>query len=208
MKRLIAASAALAAMAAAAGAHTWLVRRGSACPVGHASAETLESARGPALQAVRGPATEMAPTHRAMGVVLDRTTEAELRAAAEARGGSCVEETEASLVRCTFARGEELVARFTPQRVVVGLDRVRYGLDGEGAAQELARVRAVHAACFGAPHRQWGEGTAAYLQGPLRQVGVEYRFSDLVVDVTATQMAQDGVVLREQVRSVPVGPRS
>ncbi len=207
MKRLMATAAVLGVLATAAGAHTWLVRRGSACPMGHASPESLESARAPALQAVRGTATVEAPTRIAMGFALDRTTQSELLATASARKGICAEEADGALVRCTFADREELVARFTPQHVLVGLDRVRYGLDGETAAKELGRVRAAQVVTYGAPHRQWGEATAAYLGSPLRQTGVEYRFSDLLIDVTATQMAQDGVVLREQVRSVPVGPR-
>lgn len=176
--------------------------------MGHASPEALESSRAPALQAVRGTASTAAPTRDAMGFALDRTTRSELLATASAQKGSCAEEAEGALVRCTFADREELVARFTPQHVLVGLDRVRYGLDGDAAAKELGRVRAAQVAAYGAPHRQWGEATAAYLGAPLRQTGVEYRFSDLLIDVTATQMAQDGVVLREQVRSVPLGPRS
>ncbi len=207
MRRTIAAAVVVAALATAAGAHTWLVARGSACPMGHASPEALESARAPALRAVRGTVTDVAPTHAAMGFALDQTTRTELLAAASARSGACTEEADGAIVRCTFADREELVARFTPQHVLVGLDRVRYGLDGEAAARELTRARAAQVVAYGAPHRQWGEATAAYLGGPLRQVGVEYRFSDLLVDLTATQMAEDGVVLREQVRSVPAGPR-
>ena len=119
----------------------------------------------------------------------------------ESAGRRCTVESSGATVRCDGADGEAL-ARFDAGGHLVAVDHVRYGLGAADAERELAAILAGSRSTLGEPSRTWGEATASSLARPLRQTGFEYRFSDVAVDVTATNLGRDGVVIRQQHRAM------
>ena len=169
----------------------------SACPVGAPTLDSMEHTRVAAMQPLRG--TLAAPTRSALGFELGHTT------VAMAERPGCAWEIPAALLRCTEGQGS-LVARFDAKGLLVGLDRRGTAVEPAVAVQAFeARVRSYETE-FGAPHTRGGDASVAFLSEPLRQAGVRYRFEDLTIDVTVTQLGR-GVVLREQVREIPPAPR-
>jgi len=56
----------------------------------------------------------------------------------------------------------------------------------------------------GPPSSTQGNATADYIGGePLRRAAFLYRFRDYAADISATNLAQRGVVIREQYWSIP-----
>jgi hypothetical protein len=183
-------------------AHAGLVRSGAACPVREPTASELETQRRSAMLPLAGLSVGRSPSaDRWVGTTRERFVRAE-----EASGRRCVVEQAGASVRCERDRDEEL-ARFDDAGALVAFDRVRYGLTAEDGETALAALLTASRSDLGPPARSWGEGTAAFLDRPLRQAGFEYRFADVAVDVTATHMGRDGIVVREQHRAMPRPPR-
>jgi hypothetical protein len=183
-------------------AHAGLVRSGSACPLREPTASELETQRRGAMLPLAALSVGPAPiADRWVGTTRDRFVRAE-----EASGRHCVVEQAGSSVRCEQDRDEEL-ARFDDAGGLVAFDRVRYGLSAADGETALAALLTASRGDLGPPARSWGQATAAFLDSPLRQAGFEYRFADVAVDVTATHMGRDGIVVREQHRAMPRPPR-
>jgi hypothetical protein len=169
----------------------------SMCPVEKPTLDSMEKTRARAMPQLRGSAP--APSHAALGLEIGKTT------ASLAERASCTWEVPAALLRCDEGGGS-LVARFDRQGLLVGLDRQDASRTPDAALRVFSARVHDYETQYGAPHGRGGDATVAFLSSPLRQVGVRYRFEDLAIDVTVTHLG-DGVVLREQVREVPAGPR-
>lgn len=179
-------------------AHGALIHAGVSCPITQPTAIELEAQRQRAMGPLTTTTGRMAPLRdTSLAVSRDRFIAVE-----ETAGARCTVEPTATSVRCEYEHGEVL-ARFDPADQLVALDRVRYGLSAEDGERALTRMLADARLRLGDPARLWGEPTASYLDSPLRQAGYEYRFTDVAIDVTATHLGRDGVVLREQHRAVP-----
>ena len=196
MRRLaLAAVATVTVFAGAAAFHAPLLRAfapASACPVQKATLESLEDARTRGMPGLHGDGA--APSHAALGFEIGRTTRTEA-----ARPG-CAWEVADALLHCDEPGGT-LVARFDRAGVLVGLDRRLAASSPEGATAAFAARARGYESTFGAPHTRTGQPTVAFLSSPLSQAGVRYRFQDLAIDLTVTQLGHD-VVVREQVREV------
>ena len=179
-------------------AHQTLVRGGTSCPLAEPSPVALEAQR----QRAMGPLTT---TTAGVAPVSDTSLGESRRrfvAVEERNGARCKVDPAGATVRCENERSEVL-ARFDPADRLVALDRVQYGLSAEDGGRVLADMLADARLHLGEPARLWGERSAVYLGSPLRQAGYEYRFADVAIDVTATHLGRDGVVLRQQHRAVP-----
>lgn len=184
------------------GAHAYIARTSLSCPMRAPSQVELETQRRSAMIALRGERT--APTRSILGVTLEETSRADFVRASNGRGETCTEELSGALVRCDdSSKRTEVVARFSPAGRLVGIDRVTRNSEFESSTSSFRAALSNLRVTYGEPTRQWGEPTASYLAAPLRQAGVEYRFSDTAIDWSVTQMGEAGLVVREQVRSVP-----
>jgi hypothetical protein len=98
---------------------------------------------------------------------------------------------------------DELVLAFSPKsKRLVNIATTQYGLDGNAAASRMERVVASLEEKLGKPTREAGPRSASYLAAaPLRTALVRYRFSDYQADVTATNVAGKGLMLREHYMS-------
>jgi hypothetical protein len=215
-------------IAAALGGLLWLghgvLRRGAlgkeGCPFSAPiSPEQAEALRARAMLPLRGEG--IAPARSALGFTLGTTTRGDVSDWAVRQGVGCEPEPGANALRCAGvpaadpeeagASGEgakgNLYALFDPSGHLVALDVMRESSPGETAARRFDAVRDRLAAALGPPSASWGEATAAYLGArPLRQAAAQFRFADFAADVTATNLAGRGIVLREQYRTIPAAP--
>lgn len=187
-----------------------LAHLGVRCPV-RASSEDVEQARKNSARAERG--AEAALSRPALGFALDHTTLADVKAWAERARVSCDEIRSGALLRCAnvpeIAVGgggpaiDQLDFGFAPNSArLVNISAWRRGLSGAAAADQMSTVLAGLRQQIGAPTRQAGEPTASYLAaGPMHTAVVEYRFSDYIADVSATNLAGRGLLLREHYMS-------
>ena len=189
---------------------TWLGRSGAgSCPMGaQATAAQLEAQRAAAMAPLRG--LDPTPSHRALGLTIDTSTPAEVRAWAESRGMECEKSLIQSAIRCegTVAAGaiRDVYARFNEGEHLVALDIFRAGDTGSLASARFDERRSRLEAELGPPSETTGEATATYLEAePLRRAAIAYRFRDYAADVSAVNHAASGVVVREQYRSIPTG---
>ena len=128
-------------------------------------------------------------------------------------GATCREEIAGAALRCET--GDKPVAtegeipvrdaffRFDPRGVLVGVDLMRDGTDGEKAAAVLTTITAQIARAAGPPSTVQGTASSAHLAGYMNRAGSEFRFADYAADVSATNLGDRGVVVREQYRSIP-----
>lgn len=186
---------------------------GEKCPWEGAppSAERLESFRVKSAAGLKG--TTRAPARPAFGFVLDASTKADVTAWGTRVGATCREEIAGAALRCET--GDKPVAtegeipvrdaffRFDPRGVLVGVDLMRDGTDGEKAAAVLTTITAQIARAAGPPSTVQGTASSAHLAGYMNRAGSEFRFADYAADVSATNLGDRGVVVREQYRSIP-----
>ena len=149
-----------------------------------------------------------APSRPALGLSIDSSTPAEVRAWATDLGMTCEEGLLQSAVRCEGAVAAGAIgnvyARFDERERLVALDVFRAGAPGPLAAARFEERQRRLASDLGPPTGSSGEATAAYLEaGPLRRAAIAYRFRDFAADVSAVNQAASGVVMREQYRSIP-----
>ncbi len=175
------------------------------------SADKLEDFRVKNLATLK--ATTRAAARPAYGFVLDRTTKAEVTAWGASVGAACGEELGGAAVRCEGkdrpmpAEGggavHDAFFRFDPKGVLVGVDLMRDGTDVDKAAAVLTSIsdRITHEA--GPATTVKGTASSAHLAGYLNRAATEFRFADYAADVSATNLGVQGVVVREQYRSIP-----
>jgi len=212
---LIAAAFAVPVLAASVLAHTRAGRAlfGEKCPWGGAppSAERLEEFRAKSAASLRG--NTRATARPAFGFVLDQSTKADVTSWGSSVGATCREETGGAALRCESA-GRPISAenevpirdaffRFDPRGVLVGVDLMRDGTDGEKAAVVLTTITERISRAAGPPTTVQGTASPAHLGGYMNRAASEFRFIDYAADVSATNFGDDGVVVREQYRSIP-----
>lgn len=178
------------------------------CPV-RASPEEVEVARMASARAARGQAPS--PARPALGFVLDRTSRAEVDAWAAARGVSCTPSQRGTVLRCTGVPAaavgldggaiDDLSFAFDPaSATLVTVTALRNQLDAATAAATLGERRSSLAAELG-EGRAHGQATALYLAAaPMRTALVEYRFSDYIANLSATNLGTR-VAVREHYMS-------
>ena len=204
-------------LAAAVGLHTpagrALLGGGSECPWGKSapSAAKLEEHR------VKSAATLKAGTRAtarpAFGFVLDQSTRADVTAWAARAAATCTEEIGGAALRCELADKNiteengvsvrDAFFRFDPRGVVVGIDLMRDGTDGNKAAAVLTTISDRISRAAGPPSTVQCTADSAHLGGYLDRAATEFRFADYAADVSATNLGDRGVVVREQYRSIP-----
>jgi len=187
-----------------------LLGTSSDCPWGGKppSAEEIEAQRVRAAVTLKG--TTKAPTRPAFGFELDTSTRDDVLAWAKRAGHTCKDELGGAALRCEgVSRGEAVVVRdaffrFDPRGRLVGVDLMHQGTTAEQAAALLGDVTRAVTASVGAPTATRGDASAARLgEGYLSRAAAEFRFADYAVDLSATNMGEEGVVVRRQYRSVP-----
>lgn len=177
------------------------------CPVGASvTPAQLEAQRAAAMAPLRG--LVLAPSRPALGLTIDRSTPTEVRAWAAELGMACEEGLIQSAVRCegVVAAGaiRNVYARFDERERLVALDVFRAGAPGSLAAARFDERQRLLESDLGPPADTSGEATATYLEAAaLRRAAITYRFRDFAADVSAVNQAPNGVVLREQYRSIP-----
>lgn len=177
------------------------------CPVSaQVTPAQLEAQRAAAMAPLRG--LVLAPSRPALGLSIDSSTPAEVRAWAAELGMQCEAGLIQSAVRCegAVAAGaiRNVYARFDERERLVALDVFRAGAPGPLAAARFDERQRLLASDLGPPADTSGEATAAYLEAaPLARAAIAYRFRDFAADVSAINQASSGVILREQYRSIP-----
>jgi hypothetical protein len=187
----------------------------SSCPWGGAppSASTLEDFRVKSAAPLK--TSTRAAARPAFGFVLDKSTRAELTAWGASVGATCKEELGGAALRCEGSdRGikteedgipvKDAFFRFDPRGVLVGVDLMREGADGEKAASAMNAISGRIARDVGPPTTVQGTPSPAHLSGGyLNRAATEFRFADYAADVSATNLGEQGIVVREQYRSIP-----
>ena len=179
---------------------------GVGCPMEKATGEQVETARMSAVRATRG--TEASPARPALGFILDTSTVDDVKAWAATSKVECSVERQKTLLICdgvpTSALGEpaggkvDLKLGFNTVGKLVNVVAVHRSLDPNRAEVVLAGVVNRMAADLGKPDVAVGERTGAYLAGEmLRTAVVEYKFSDYMAEVSATNFSADGIAVRE-----------
>jgi hypothetical protein len=191
-----------------------LLARAGGCPVPmgdsvKATPQERDAYRAKQLSAVRGESPAMA--RFAEGFVLDETTRGEAKAKLEARGATCQPGLSGSLT-CVAVPGAALVANpdapaddvtlaFNAADKLVGVDVTRFTRDADEAAKAYEGLTQRLTASAGPSATATGQGTAVYLAGgALRQARTEFRFSDYLAQISATNMGSK-FALRESYRS-------
>ena len=176
------------------------------CPMGSANGAEVENARMEAVRLTRG--DTLSPARPALGFALDATTNDAALAWAKEHALTCKETRERTLLSCenvpAVLLGEpeggavDLHLGFTPKGVLVNITAVRRDLAPAEAEKVLAGVTGRMANDLGKPTVAAGEPTGAFLAAShLRTATVEYRFRDYMAEVSATNMAGEGIQVRE-----------
>lgn len=147
----------------------------------------------------------------AFGFELDRTTKDAVLAWGKSENRTCTDEMAGAAIRCEAADAAKGVVkdaffRFDPQGRLVGIDLMREGTDPENAVALVTKLETDVTKAAGEPSSKRGELSGAHLgAGYLSQTAFEYRFTDYAADITATNLGGQGVVVREQYRSLATG---
>ena len=189
------------------------------CPWGGKppSAERIEDFR--VKNAAQLKANARAAARPAFGFTLDKSTRADVTAWGESVGARCTEELGGAALRCEAGergirsagpRADEPAVRdaffrFDPKGVLVGVDLMRDGTDSAKAASVMTSISAEIARDAGPPSNVRGAASPSQLTGYLDRAATEFRFADYAADVSATNMGAQGVIVREQYRSIPNG---
>ena len=206
-------------LAAAIGLHTptgrALLGGENGCPWGQSapSAAKLEELRVKSAATLKPTGTTRATARPAFGFVLDQSTRADVTAWAARASATCTEEIGGAALRCELADKNiteengvsvrDAFFRFDPRGVIVGIDLMRDGTDGDKAALVLATISGRISREAGPPSTVKGTADSAHLGSYLDRAATEFRFADYAADVSATNLGDRGVVVREQYRSIP-----
>jgi hypothetical protein len=186
---------------------------GQSCPLDKVTPAQVEAGRQRGLERLRGNA--LAPSRPALGFLLDQTTEEQAVAWAEARHLHCAmtkkgmhrfqcDDVPASALGDAGAADvNQLTLAFNPAGKLVAIDTWRAQLDAPEAASNLQHIRERLSHALGTPKTSLGESTPDYLgSGYLHTASAQYRFSDYLASVTATNLGQaKGIAVREQYQS-------
>ena len=159
------------------------------------------------MKAQRG--AERAKSRPALSFVLTRSTKADVAAWASARGVTCTEELAKTALRCREIPVDggtirDLYVRFEPSGALVGVDAIRDATSGDAAIALVDAIAKTIARDAGEPSATRGETSGAALErDTYASRAIEFRFRDYSADVSATNMGEGGLVVREQYRAIP-----
>ena len=188
-----------------------LATLGVSCPVGHATMAQVEASRSVALGELRGQAP--AAARPALGLSLDATTEAQAVAWAEARHLDCsAKEKGLKYLKCEKVPAEalgqpytalpvdELTLAFGSKGVLVGVQTYRAQVPPQEAEKLMAGERqSLRETLKAEPTKEVGDRSGAYLAaGPMHMAVIDYRFSDYIAQVQATNLLHSGIVVTEK----------
>lgn len=186
-----------------------LARLGLRCPV-QASPEDIEAARRSSARLQRG--SQAAASRPALGFALDEMTRSDVEAWAEREHVTC-ESVRAGLLRCSDVPARAVgdtgpainrldLGFSLAHEQLVNVSAWRTGLTAEAASAELGRVVRSMKQRVGAPTSEAGSQSAEYLAaGPLHTAVARYRYHDYIADVSATNLAERGLLVREHYMS-------
>lgn len=182
---------------------------GFGCPIKMATPEEIEAARMGAARAARGDAP--AVERPALGFALDSMSRADVQAWASSHQVECAELQKGTVLRCaevpaaalgsTGPAINDLTFKFEPKALkLVTVTTLRNQLDAPSAATAMNTITAELREKLG-EGRLVGTPTAQYLaSGPMRTALMEYRFSNYIANVSATNLGQR-VAVREHYMS-------
>jgi hypothetical protein len=193
-----------------------LSRLGVSCPVDAVSADQVERMHRVAVDALRGQSP--APTRLIFGFELLTSREKDVRQSIADRGIACQDvlrgmrylscaNVAADAMGGTAAGGaaiQDLTFSFDQAGLLVGIDVLRGGLTGDAAATMGSAIEARLHDQLGDPTERAGTfETFARETRPFVTSYVKYRFTDSLMTLTAVQMPERGVTVREQYVGVP-----
>jgi hypothetical protein len=185
------------------------------CPWGKSppSEAKLEELRVKSAATLKTNGATRATARPAFGFVLDQSTRADVTAWAARAAATCTAEIAGAALRCELAEKNiteengvsvrDAFFRFDPRGVVVGIDLMRDGTNGDKAAAVLTTISDRISKAAGPPSTVRGTADSAHLGEYLDRAATEFRFADYAADVSATNLGERGVVVREQYRSIP-----
>jgi hypothetical protein len=140
--------------------------------------------------------SERAPARPALGFELGRAQQAEVTQALAEQGASCATTRKGSALECS-RRDESLLLQFDAARRLVAVDVFHRTPSGVRALNLLENSERKLASRLGPATQVRGERTAAYLDGRFSQVALEYRYSDYLARIAATNFGGE-LRVREQ----------
>jgi hypothetical protein len=184
------------------------------CPVSleGGDASTVEAFR--IAQLKRAVGSESARSHPALGFELGRTDRESVSSWARAQGATCKSLREESVLRCTgFAKRagdalaiEDAHLQFDARGVLVAVDvyRTRSSAD-DAIAVVQQRAKALDSAV--GPRTRDRTHAANQLQTqPFTRVAVSYEYRQYVAELSATNLAERGIRVRERYSYLPTAP--
>lgn len=181
---------------------------GFGCPIPQATPEEIEAARLTSARAARGstPAAE----RPALGFELDAMSKTDVEAWAEKHQVRCTPLQKGTVLRCEDVPASvfgsdgtinDMTFKFEPKQLkLVTVTTLRNQLDAATAAAELNTITARLEDKLGGGRRV-GTPTEQYLaSGPMRTAMTEYRFSNYIASVSATNLGRR-VAVREHYMS-------
>ncbi len=148
----------------------------------------------------------------AFGFELDRTSKEGVLAWAKTEQRDCKEELGGAALRCepsgatTAGAVRDAFFRFDPKGRLVALDLMHDGVAPDAAASLLTKLASDVKSAAGEPSSTHGTASADHLSaGYLSRAAFEFRFADYAADVSATNFGAQGVIVREQYRSLAEG---
>ncbi len=192
------------------GAARPLLARIGGCPFGSASADDVEQGRAAAAARTRG--TSPAPSREAFGFSLGVTKVDEVVAWSERMKLQCASSRGGMLLRCPSVPREalghherasgtvdEVAFAFRPRdRALVNVTATWLGLPADRAASRFEGESAAMASTLGRPSTTAGDATSERLaRGGYTTAVREYRYTDVLADLSATSFGARGVTVRE-----------
>lgn len=194
----------------------YLPSPGGACPVGYDTnmdGATRDRVRTAVLSPLKGEAA--AASRQVLAFTLGVTQSGDVRAWAQEHGVSCDEAEAGRALRCAsvpaaalrrpFA-ADALLLRFDNSGALTTVDASARDSDPELAAAFVrARTETLQSEVGPLSTRQ-GEETAEHLRrGPMSKTAVEFRFTDLRAQVSATNMGRGRYLVRESYQAIDSG---
>lgn len=188
----------------------------SVCPIMRGSPEQIDRAHALAATAIRTGASTTAPSRPALGFTLDSTRKADLDAWAAAHKVTCSSIAgNDNLQRCTDVPAaavgeaadlgplEEVTLEFQKTGELVTVATTRRHLTADQAAHAAEVLEGNARKALGEPTTRAGEPTVAHLShGLLATFVAVHTFTDYRATVSATNLAQTGMMVREEYLSV------
>jgi hypothetical protein len=181
---------------------------GGSCPFAKpADPAKLEELRQRSAASLRG--ASLSPARPALGFALETATKEDVRAWGTRAGATCSDDLAGAAIRCENAamedgaRAADAFFRFDPRGRLVAVDVMREPLTADAASALFEKLVAARGRELGAPSARHGSASPETLaSGRLMRADAEFHFADYAADVSVTNFGEDGIVVREQYRSL------